>query len=95
MGIMGARHTRTEQENFASDMSDNLASSINEARNQVMLNNSIAAVNKNTLKIRLQNNPKISVSPADRQKIPEQGSFHATPFRVFPVPVITDSQPQS
>lgn len=51
--IVEGKNTRTEQENFASDMSDALVNSINEARNQVMLNNSIAAVNKNKELIRI------------------------------------------
>ena len=43
----------TEQENFANDMTDAFTASINNARNQVMSNNNIAAVNKNKELIRI------------------------------------------
>ncbi len=51
--ITCTKNESTEQEYFASNMSDALANSINEARAQVMQNPTIAAVNKNKELIRI------------------------------------------
>ncbi len=51
--ITGPKDVHTEQENFANDMTDAFTASINNARNQVMSNNNIAAVNKNKELIRI------------------------------------------
>ena len=51
--LAGAKNEDTEQEYFANNMSDALTKSINDARNQVMFNNNIAAVNKNKELIRI------------------------------------------
>ncbi|MCI8727889.1 MAG: hypothetical protein HFG66_17665 [Hungatella sp.] len=51
--LTGTRSEDMEQEYFASDMSDALAKSINDARSQVMFNNNISAVNKNKELIRI------------------------------------------
>ena len=51
--LTGTENEGTEQEYFASDMTDTLTQSITDARNQVMHNSSIAAVNKNKELIRI------------------------------------------
>lgn len=51
--IIGTKSEATEQEYFASNMSDALAKSISDARAQVMPNPNIAAVNKNKELIRI------------------------------------------
>lgn len=51
--ITGTKNEHTEQEYFASDMSDAILNAVNDARSQVMFNNSIAPVNKNKEIIRI------------------------------------------
>ena len=51
--LTGTENEGTEQEYFSSDMTDTLTKSINDARNQVMHNSNIAAVNKNKELIRI------------------------------------------
>lgn len=51
--LMGTKNENMEEEYFASDMSDAIAKAVNDARNQVMFNSNIAAVNKNKEVIRI------------------------------------------
>lgn len=51
--LMGTKNENTEQEYFASNMSDAIANAVNDARSQVMFNSSISPVNKNKELIRI------------------------------------------
>lgn len=51
--LAGNNSARTEHEHFASSTTDTISEAVNDARNQVMLNASIPAVNKNKELIRI------------------------------------------
>ena len=51
--LAGNNSTRTEHEHFASSTTDTISEAVNDARNQIMLNASIPAVNKNKEVIRI------------------------------------------